>query len=48
MAKNTKPWWLKVATIERLKKFGKFGESQDSLINRLLDEIEDLRSKLVK
>jgi hypothetical protein len=48
MARKTHPWWLKDATIERLSKYGKFRESQDKLINRILDELEDLKSKLVK
>lgn len=29
---------LNVKTVERLKKIGKFGESYDKLINRLIDE----------
>jgi len=31
---------LKKETIQRLKKHGKFGESWDVLINRLLDDLE--------
>ena len=48
MARKTFPWWLKPATIERLSNEGKFHESQDGLINRLLDELQELRKKLVK
>lgn len=40
MTRLTKPWWLKPETIERLKAFGQYGETQDQLINRLIDEIE--------
>jgi len=36
---------LKVSTIARLKKAGRFGESYDSLINRLLDELEGEKRK---
>lgn len=31
---------LKKKTIERLKRIGKFGETYDQLINRILDELE--------
>jgi hypothetical protein len=43
-----KQWYLKPETIARLKKYGKFGETQDTLINRILDELEDLKNRLVK
>lgn len=44
MTRLTKPWWLKPETIERLRAFGQYGETQDSLINRLLDRIEELEN----
>jgi len=31
---------LKKETIQRLKKHGKFGESWDELVNRILDNLE--------
>jgi hypothetical protein len=39
---------LAVKTKERLRKYGKFGESYDDLINRILEEIEksNLKNKL--
>lgn len=40
MVRLTKAWWLKPETIKRLKAFGHYGETQDQLINRLLDECE--------
>jgi hypothetical protein len=48
MARLTKTWWLKPETIKRLKVFGQYGETQDTLINRILDELEYLKNKLVK
>jgi len=32
---------LEEATLERLRDHGKMGDSFDSVVNRLLDEIED-------
>lgn len=41
MAKrNTTPWWIKPETKKRLEKHGIYGESQDDLVNRILDELE--------
>lgn len=34
---------LKRTTKERLKSFGKMGESYDALINRILDQIEQAK-----
>ncbi|MEM0113003.1 MAG: hypothetical protein QW253_00190 [Metallosphaera sp.] len=31
---------IKKSTYNRLKKYGNFGETHDSLINRILDELE--------
>lgn len=36
---------LKEETVKRLKKFGKFGESYDDLINKILDRLEELKKK---
>lgn len=46
MTRITKPWWLKPETIKRLKAFGQYGETQDQLINRLLDEVEKKQSTI--
>jgi hypothetical protein len=42
MPRNVTPWWIKPETKDRLKAKGKYGESQDELINRILDELEVL------
>jgi len=38
-------WRIKPKTDERIRKLGRFGESQDELINRILDRLEEIENK---
>jgi hypothetical protein len=44
---DVKYWRLKPETDARLRKRGKFGESQDELINRILDRLTEYEEKNV-
>jgi hypothetical protein len=45
MVESRKTLSIGIKTYQRLKNFGKFGESFDDLFNRIMDEIEECRKE---
>lgn len=48
MTEDKVSWWLSPKTAERLKLQGKFGDTQNDVVARLLDELDEKERTIIE